>query len=563
MSLRMCQRRGRVRPRKALALTIEECKERLQYHLVEVKHPLAKMLARYFLKKLIELSPTADNYLRMARFEYAAGSHRAAISLCDEALALTEGSVKLELFRALFELPSFFESGQELSLSRERFCKALAHLKESLPNRSPEQVAEGYGAVQAILPFYLAYQGQNDRELSKLYGETIEKIVAARLPGHPEVLPKKTLGPGERIRIGFPFSFPVNSVGWKFPLRGYLSQLNRDVFELCGYALSDKPQARCTEISELFDRFAEHQSSIEGWVDAIKADAPHILVYPRIGMDPAIQVLASLRLAPVQCTCLGHFVTTGLPKVDYFLSSDTTEPPDAQEHYTETLVRLPNLGVYYLPGESLDTSAVTRKHLGLTSGATVFHCAQSYFKYLPEHDWVFAELASRVPNCQLYFRKDRRYESRTRKFRSRLSKVFADRGLDFRKFAVWQDLLDNKEFQASYELSDVFLEPIATGGVCTVLDAVHSNLPIVAFKGRFLRNRGGYAILKQMGMETTVATTIEEYLEMAVELGTKRELRRSLGESIAENKHKLNLDRMPIDALENFLCAQVNTEPGE
>ena len=38
-----------------------------------------------------------------------------------------------------------------------------------------------------------------------------------------------------------------------------------------------------------------------------------------------------------------------MPTLDYFLSSDLMEPPDAEQHYTEKLVRLPNLSIYYEP----------------------------------------------------------------------------------------------------------------------------------------------------------------------------------------------------------------------
>ena len=57
--------------------------------------------------------------------------------------------------------------------------------------------------------------------------------------------------------------------------------------------------------------------------------------------------LAALRLAPVQCTTWGHPDSSGLPTMDYYLSSEVMEPPDADAHYTERLVRLPGLGIHY------------------------------------------------------------------------------------------------------------------------------------------------------------------------------------------------------------------------
>jgi predicted O-linked N-acetylglucosamine transferase (SPINDLY family) len=65
-----------------------------------------------------------------------------------------------------------------------------------------------------------------------------------------------------------------------------------------------------------------------------------VLFYTDIGMDPVTYFLAFARLAPVQCTTLGHPVTTGIPTLDYFISGADLEPTDVDGHYTEKLVRL-------------------------------------------------------------------------------------------------------------------------------------------------------------------------------------------------------------------------------
>ena len=80
------------------------------------------------------------------------------------------------------------------------------------------------------------------------------------------------------------------------------------------------------------------------WRQAISDAAPHVLLYPEVGMDMIVGWLAAQRLAPVQCVAWGHPETTGMPTIDYFLSSDFMEPPDAATHYTESLVRMPHLG---------------------------------------------------------------------------------------------------------------------------------------------------------------------------------------------------------------------------
>ena len=103
------------------------------------------------------------------------------------------------------------------------------------------------------------------------------------------------------------------------------------------------------EAQSLCSRFVQGPLPAERWREAILADMPHILIYPEVGMGPVAAQLAAQRLAPTQCNFAGHPETSGYPTLDYFLSSELMEPPDGQEHYTERLIRLPNMATYYEP----------------------------------------------------------------------------------------------------------------------------------------------------------------------------------------------------------------------
>src|SRR5262249_30229964 len=134
-------------------------------------------------------------------------------------------------------------------------------------------------------------------------------------------------------------------------------------------------------------RFEQGPHPIEKWRKIIEADRPHVLIYPEIGMNHEAAELAALRLAPAQCSYIGHPPTCGMRTMDCFLSGELIEPPDGAGHYTEKLVKLPNIAFHYEP-LSLDTMTVTREELGLRPQAMVYWCAQSLFKYLPQYDEV-------------------------------------------------------------------------------------------------------------------------------------------------------------------------------
>src|SRR5262249_14288802 len=119
-----------------------------------------------------------------------------------------------------------------------------------------------------------------------------------------------------------------------------------------------------------------------------------VLFYADIGMDAYTYSLAFHRLAPGQCVTWGAPVQSGIPNVDYFLSSELLEPDDADGHYTEHLVRLNGLPTYYYrPAAPEKIHDV--KHYGLPAGCPIYLCPQSLFKFHPEFDGVLKEILAR------------------------------------------------------------------------------------------------------------------------------------------------------------------------
>ena len=227
--------------------------------------------------------------------------------------------------------------------------------------RHAGDLADAIGAHQ---PFYLAYQGLNDRDLQATYGAMVCRVMAARygpakLPAPPE--------PGEPVRVAIVSGFFRQHSNWKIPIKGWLSQLDRRRFRLFGYYTADEADAETEAAAALCERFVRGPLSLDAWRQAILADAPHVIIYPEVGMDRVSAQLAAQRLAPVQCNAWGHPDTSGFPTLDYYLSSDLMEPPDGEEHYTERLVRLPNLSIYYEPPDAAPAAA-DRAALGLRAG---------------------------------------------------------------------------------------------------------------------------------------------------------------------------------------------------
>src|SRR5215831_8027720 len=441
------------------------------------------------------------------------------------------------------ELPILYADEAEIAERRASYAARLKSLAAQVADIShAAALADAIGVHQ---PFFLPYQGRNDRDLQAIYGALACRVMAARYP--PVALPPPP-PPDQPVRVGIVSGHFRWHASWRI-FQGWLEQLDRSRFRLFGYHVQAETDAETGRVRSLCERFVQGPLSIERWRQEIAADAPHVLIYPEVGMSTIAAKLAAQRLAPVQCNTWGHPETSGFPTLDYFLSSDLMEPADAQRHYCETLIRLPNLSIYWEPMEP-PVLASERAALGMRPSACVYWCAQSLFKYLPQHDPVFPRIAREAGDCQFLFFE---FPGVTDLFRLRLERAFGQFGLRAEDHCLILPRLEYGRFLTTAGLSDVFLDSIGWSGGNTTLEALVYDLPIVTLRGDLMRGRHTAAMLDMMGMTATVCESIEEYVELAVGLARDLAWRAEVKHMIATGKRAIYRDRTCIAALEEFL----------
>jgi predicted O-linked N-acetylglucosamine transferase (SPINDLY family) len=271
--------------------------------------------------------------------------------------------------------------------------------------------------------------------------------------------------------------------------------------------------------------------------------------------------LAAQRLAPVQCSSIGHPQTSGFPTIDCFLSGDLIEPAGADEHYCERLIRLPNVAFHYEPLD-LPPAQVTRAELGLRPNATAYWCAQSLFKYLPQHDQVFPRIALEAGDCQFAFI---RHSSRAvmEVLQKRLDRAFAAHGLKADEYCVFLSPMGMAKFSAASAQCDAMLDSLEWSGGNTTLEALAQGLPVITCEGTLMRGRVSAGILRMMGMPETIAANMDDYVALAVRMAKDPAWRNEIKLRIAQDRSRLYRDRTCITALERFLERAVHgAEPG-
>jgi len=233
------------------------------------------------------------------------------------------------------------------------------------------------------------------------------------------------------------------------------------------------------------------------------------------------------------------------------------EPADAQNHYSEALVKLPGVGVCFpkpvIPSVLLTK---TRADFGLRDDAVVYLSCQSVFKYLPEQDQLIAQIARRVSNSQFVFLATN--EVVEHDFKNRMARAFSAEGLEASDHCVWMREMDLLDFWNLHRLGDAFLDTVSWSGGVTTFEAVACGLPVVTVPGELMRARHSYAILSQLGVTETIAQDSADYVDIAVRLGLDRQWRRGVINRMVDGYPGLYSDTRSVCALEDCYRRVVN-----
>ncbi|MGE5659841.1 MAG: tetratricopeptide repeat protein [Actinomycetota bacterium] len=476
------------------------------------------------------------------------GRTQEAIAVASEASKLLPQALHLKREAELL-LPVIYENSEEIEFHRQRFAQGLQNFNQEISLETPEARQNALKGIGYYQNFLLQYQGKNDLELQKEYGQLVHRIMAANYPQW--VLPRSmpTLKPNEKIRIGYvSHGMRGNGVGKLF--LGWLRNCDHDKFEVFCYHINSEQDALTEKFRTYSDVFHQIADDLEAVCKQILSDRLHIVVFVEIGMHPQMVQMAAMRLAPVQCATWLHPVTSGMPTIDYFLSSDAMEPEKAEEHYSEQLIRLPKLGISCTK-PLIPELTKKRADFQLDDDAIVYLSCQSLSKYLPQYDYIFPEIARRLPQSQFVFIGNQK-PSITEKFQQRLKQAFAKYDLKSEDYCI---ILPRQTLISYWQLnllSDIFLDTFSWSGGVTTLEAIACNLPIVTCPGELMRGRQSYGMLKIIGLTDLVAKDETQYIEIAVRLGLDAEWRRTISQHMSDRHVNLYEDITCVQALEQF-----------
>jgi predicted O-linked N-acetylglucosamine transferase (SPINDLY family) len=472
------------------------------------------------------------------------------LGMVNESVATYERASKLShdpVFRILAatRLPIVYESTEDVRRWRQR-------LENEIDRLLTDGVVQDLSLRAATPLFTLAHQGMNDAEILRKYAKLYRGLGTGdwRLGTGEGGVGRPAPNSSGRIRVGFISSFfRDHTIGKLF--RGLIARLSREAFEVTVFSVGQHEDPIARTIAASADKYVPLTRDLAAASRAILENGVDVLVYTDIGMDLTTYSLAFARLASVQCVTWGHPDTSGLPTIDYFVSSELFETPDADAHYTEKLVRLPGLTLYFERAEQPRVMA-DRRAYGLPSDKRLYGCPQSIFKYHPDFDLALAGILRRDPDGvvvvlhAVYPQVD---ELLARRWRRVMPDV-AERIL----FLPRQDQL---RFNNLLMLCDVLLDPFPYGGGMSSLEAFSFGVPVITLPSHFLSGRFTQAFYRRLGVETCIARDVEDYIQIAVRLAGDAELNRQVREQIVAGQGRLFEVEGAVRDWERFLKSVV------
>ena len=479
-----------------------------------------------------------------------------------EVLGIKNSTVKgLYTMRLIF-VKDTYDTVEELVEDRARVQKSLIILNTTIHEWIDDPVIEPlfYNPIfTKVAGFNLTYHNCNNALLlhqhALFYRRMLEKLYNDKGLNHmvPRPMNKKR-------RIGFASRFLYSHSVGKV-LIGIIEQLfKRDEFEIQVFTCFEKDDPYRNLLKKSCHKF--HCFSKEGtfdWINKIKEEAIDILVFIDPLMDINSYILACFRIAPIQIATWGHPDTTGLPTIDYFVSSEFFEK-FTDNNYTEKLIKLKSTNYYYYsPNKFLDYNILTmlqnvgkeqaRGLFNFPAGAHVYAISCPSIKISPMFEKMIYRLLEADPTGIFVMTQDMNpfyFKNIVRRFNTNMPAHICNR------IHTVSFISDPVMFYKYIYAADVILDPFPFGGLISTYDILSCGRAIVTMPGEKLYGRFTSGIYKRMCMSpantrAVIADTVEDYITKAVTIANVPLIRERIEAEIINNLPVVFEDKATID----------------
>lgn len=401
----------------------------------------------------------------------------------------------------------------------------------------PEEAIPYYERAQKLKP--------NDIEtftsgiMSYNYADTIsEEVVYRAHRSFGEKLEEKysslegvsdlPAGRPERLKVAYiSADFKYHSVAYFF--KAIIESYSSEKFEVICYSDVDKPD----EMTECFKGLSDFWVDSCGMTDEelylqIREDGVDIVV-DLAGYSGATRLdVFARKAAPVQVSYLGYPNTTGLSRMDFRVTDNWSDPESVACLYSESLKYLPGGFLCFTPvNDAPEVSFLPALHRD--SERVCFGSFNAFQKLPVRLLKVWARVLLAVPNSFLYIKAKPLNE---KALCERVVRIFEDQGVSRDRLELVGWTSDAGSHLGAYSKIDIHLDSYPYNGTTTICEALWQGVPVITLSGESHRSRVGLSLLSQLGLESFVASSEQEYIDIAVmkasDLASLSELRKGM-----------------------------------
>jgi predicted O-linked N-acetylglucosamine transferase (SPINDLY family) len=219
------------------------------------------------------------------------------------------------------------------------------------------------------------------------------------------------------------------------------------------------------------------------------------------------------RLARAQATSISAVTTSGLPKMDYYVSGTWTDPaPDAAEHYRERLLRMEGSAHCFSCGtfDPPPTLRADRAAWGVAPRDVLFASGANYHKLIPEFLDTCMKILSQVPGSHLMlmpFGPHWSHQYPRARFMDHIWDMARRRDVAPSRVHIL-NVIPAPERQDIKELvraADVYLDSYPFGGSTSLMEPLETGVPVVVQRGSQLRGAMASGIMRELGIAELIA----------------------------------------------------------
>jgi protein O-GlcNAc transferase len=332
----------------------------------------------------------------------------------------------------------------------------------------------------------------------------------------PADRPFKGWRPGTRtkLRIGF-LSAEVGMHPVASFLETYLRHYDRTQVEVWLYSTMTWGDARRDILLALVDHAVDlDDAGGDAARDRIIADQLDILIETTGHTSHGKMPMLSQRCAPIQCSHMGYFGTTGVRAIDYVIGDNEISPPSFSAQFSERLIQLPDIWMTYTPPGPLPNPE------SLSADDEIVLGSFNNFAKIREGALdLWSRLLLEIPSSRLVL-KDRL--SVDPLSRQRILGHIAAQGIDSGRIEFLHRTDYWEEHMKCYNQLDIALDTFPFNSCTTGFEAVCMGTPVVAMRGGAWPGRMSASIVKTLGRPEWVAEDADTYVAVVRALASDK-----------------------------------------